>query len=89
MSTRIRRRGKRHVQPGYAYARVRNWRKRRLTLHHAQVWRDAFAFVRQWPEAGETADMLVFFWGVSPLPQCLFRRQRAAMQAFVVKEQPQ
>ena len=89
MSTLLRRRSKRHIRVGYGYVRVCNGRKRRLTLHHAQVWRDAFAYVRQWPEADETAELLVFFWGVSPLPRCLFRRQRAAMQAFVVKEQPQ
>ena len=89
MSTILRRRSKRHIRVGYSYVRVRNWQHQRLTLHHAQVWHDAFAFVRQWPEADETADLLVFFWGVSPLPRCFFRRQRAMMQAFVVKEPTQ
>jgi hypothetical protein len=88
MSTLLRRRSKRHIRVGYGYVRVRNGRKRGLTLHHVKVWRDAFALVRQWPEAG-TPDLFVFFWGVFPVPRCLFRRQRAVMQAVVVKEPTQ
>jgi hypothetical protein len=82
MSTPTKRRGHRRTRDGYGYLRIRNWQHHRLTLHHVTVWHNAFALVREIPEVGE-APSLVAFWGVYPLPRCLFRRQREAMMAVM------
>ena len=77
MSTQTKRRGQRRTRDGYGYLRIRNWQHQRLTLHHVKVWRDAFALVREFPVLSD-APSLVAFWGVYPLPRCIYRRKRDA-----------